>query len=109
MATDGLPYARRKILVIMAITTSLFNPNSCAIWFDTGANIEEDTGVIKVKAETMAVAAHLRSYAQLDVMKRTNDQTEEGDVEKHALTSWDSQDHRGLPSQRRWSSHHANP
>ena len=49
-----------KMLVIMAIMTALVMWNSSAIWFDTGASMVEDTGVMKVNAEVMAVAAHFR-------------------------------------------------
>ena len=49
----------------MAIRTSFDIPNSCAIWSVAGAIMEEDTGDMNVKAETMAVAAHFFLRDQL--------------------------------------------
>ena len=47
------------------MTTVFVIPNSTAITEAAGATIDDDIGLIKVNAETMAVAAHLRLKLQL--------------------------------------------
>lgn len=44
-------------------------PNCAARASDAGAIIDEDTGLMKVKADTIAVAAHFRLKVQLVVMR----------------------------------------
>lgn len=53
------PYPTTNIEVDIAIRTLLVIPNSSASWAVAGAIIDEDTGLINVNAETIAVAAHL--------------------------------------------------
>ena len=48
-----------------AITAVFVIPNCWASLSDAGAIMEEETGEMKVKAETIAVAAHLRLNVQL--------------------------------------------
>jgi hypothetical protein len=55
--------------VTIAISTSLPIPNCSAIWNVAGATMEDETGEMKVKAETMAVAAHFLRKDQLDGSK----------------------------------------
>lgn len=52
------PYAATKTEVISAMTEVFVIPNCCAICVLAGAIIEEDTGLMKVNAETINVAAH---------------------------------------------------
>ena len=52
------PYAATKTEVRSAITEVFVIPNSLEIWSLAGAIMEDDTGLINVNAETMAVAAH---------------------------------------------------
>jgi hypothetical protein len=51
--------------VVRAIKTSLWIPKSEATWALAGATIEEETGLMKVNADTTTVAAHLRPKLQL--------------------------------------------
>jgi len=53
------PYANTNIEVTIAICTVLVIPNSFAMVPVAGATIEDDTGLIKVNNDTIAVAAHL--------------------------------------------------
>jgi hypothetical protein len=46
--------------MVMAMMTSSVMANCAAICRLAGAIMEEETGLMKVKAETMMVAAHLR-------------------------------------------------
>lgn len=54
-----------KTEVVSAMTAEFVMPNSAASTSDAGAIIDDDTGLMNVKAETMAVAAHLRLKLQL--------------------------------------------
>lgn len=49
----------------MEISTEFVTPNCFAIVSDAGATMDEETGLIKVNAETVRVAAHFRLYDQL--------------------------------------------
>ena len=60
------PYAATKTEVRSAITEVFVIPNSLAIWSLAGAIMEDETGLMKVKAETMAVAAHFFFFDQLE-------------------------------------------
>ena len=51
--------------MVSAMTTVFVIPNSTAMTEAAGATIDDDIGLIKVNAETMAVAAHLRLKLQL--------------------------------------------
>ena len=62
----SVPYARTNIEVVRAIRTVLVIPNSSARAVDAGATIEDDTGLMNVNADMMAVAAHLRLKLQLN-------------------------------------------
>lgn len=59
------PYASTKIDVVSAIITVFVMPNCFANAMDAGATIEDETGLMNVNAEMMAVAAHLRLKLQL--------------------------------------------
>lgn len=61
-----------KTEVLIAISTELVIPNCWAICSVAGATIEEDTGLMKVNAETMAVAAHFRVNTQLQISINLN-------------------------------------
>ena len=54
-----------KIDVIIAMMMLLLMPKSDAAWKAAGATMDEETGVMKPKAETTKVAAHLRRNGQL--------------------------------------------
>lgn len=47
------------------MTAEFVIPNCAASASDAGAIMEDDTGLMKVKADTMAVAAHFRLNVQL--------------------------------------------
>lgn len=49
------------------MTTELWMPKSAASWSLAGAIMEDETGLMNVKADTMAVAAHLRLNVQLEM------------------------------------------
>ena len=51
--------------VVRAITTSFVMPKLAASSSLAGAIMEDDTGLMNVNADTMAVAAHLRLNVQL--------------------------------------------
>lgn len=53
-----MAYASTKIESVRAISTSLVMLNSDAIDWRAGATIDDDTGEMNVKEETMKVAAH---------------------------------------------------
>ncbi len=50
-----------------AITAELVVPKSAASTSDAGAIIDDETGLMNVKVETMAIAAHLRLKLQLHI------------------------------------------
>jgi len=50
---------------VKALMVSLLFPKVEAIWPIAGAIIAEETGLMKVNADTIAVAAHLRLKLQL--------------------------------------------
>ena len=68
LKTDSvvIPYANTKTEVNMAMTTSFVSPNCLAICSEAGAIIDDDTGDMKVKADTIAVAAHFFLNDQMD-------------------------------------------
>ncbi len=59
------PYARTKTEVVSAMMAVFVMPNWSARASDAGAIIDDETGLINVNAETIAVAAHLRLKLQL--------------------------------------------
>ena len=61
----SLPYASTNTDVVRAITTELSIPNCSASWPLAGAIMEDDTGLMNVKADTIAVAAHFCLKPQL--------------------------------------------
>jgi len=52
------PYPRTKMLVVIDINAVLVIPNCTAIWSLAGATMDDDTGDIKVNAETTSVVIH---------------------------------------------------
>lgn len=54
-----------KIEVIIAIVTLLSMKNSSAIWLEAGATIDDETGDMKVKHDTIVTAIHFRRPLQL--------------------------------------------
>jgi len=53
----------------MAITTEFVTPKSLASWGVAGATMEEETGLMNVKADTTRLAAHFRLNDQLEKIK----------------------------------------
>ena len=72
----SLPYPRTKTEVVIAKTTVLEIPNSFASWPEAGAIIDEETGEMNVKAETMRVAIHFFLYDQLHKATRRSESME---------------------------------
>ena len=70
MARDS-PYAATKTDVSSAITLLFVMPNSPAICSPAGAIMEDETGLMKVNAETIRVAAHFFFLLQLQKRTRT--------------------------------------
>lgn len=68
--------------------------------------MEDETGLMKVNAETMTVAAHLRENFQLQsegtgwLRPQTSEFCGYEGWHGKSRTSWDSQDHQGPPSSR---------
>lgn len=60
-----LPYARTNIDVVIATTASLVIAKSAATWLLAGAIMEDETGLMNAKADTMAVAPHFFLKDQL--------------------------------------------
>ena len=65
------PYAATKTDVSSAITLLFVMPNSPAICSPAGAIMEDETGLMKVNAETIRVAAHFFFLLQLQKRTRT--------------------------------------
>ena len=59
------PYAATNMDVSSAVTLLLVMPNSSAICPLAGAIMDEDTGLMNVNADTIAVAAHFLCLLQL--------------------------------------------
>ena len=60
------PYAATNMDVSSAVTLLLVMPNSSAICSLAGAIMDEDTGLMNVNADTIAVAAHFLCLLQLE-------------------------------------------
>lgn len=60
-----LPYAKTNMEIVIATTTVLVMPNCRAIASLAGATIEDDTGLMKVKDETIIAAIHFLRLGQL--------------------------------------------
>lgn len=60
-----LPYAATKTDVRSAMTVLFVTPNWPAICSLAGAIMEDETGLMKVNAETIRVAAHFFFFDQL--------------------------------------------
>ena len=71
---DYVPYARTKIDVLKAMSRALVTPNWCAMSSDAGAIMEDDTGEMKVNADTVRAAAHFRFSVQLRACSATAQQ-----------------------------------
>lgn len=84
-AKQHLPYASTKTVIVRAITVELVIPKSAAIARLAGAIIEDETGEMNVKAETMAVAAHFRLKVQL---KKTEKKLANGHHVRYITTTY---------------------
>lgn len=60
-----LPYARTNMDVVIATTASLVIAKSPATWLLAGASMEDETGLMNAKADTMTVAPHFFLKDQL--------------------------------------------
>jgi hypothetical protein len=62
-----------------------------------GATIEDDTGLMKVKDETMNAAIH---FLRLGQLRNIRVRMSTGIYDLLILAFWDFQDHQDLPSQQ---------
>ena len=62
---QGSQFSLQDVEVVSATTIGFWIPNSLATCSDAGAIMDEETGEMNVKADTMAVAAHFLRRDQL--------------------------------------------